>query len=80
MNVRFAIFVVLITLVSNCAVSQAAVEIDVAADHANIQNDLISVGFDLTTGNYTGINRTDNTVVFKDAWFRLGKGGWYEPK
>lgn len=55
------------------------VEINISGAHARIENAVLAVEFDLSTGTYTGINKSDETEVFKDAWFRLGQGGWREP-
>ena len=60
--------------------SQAAVELKITQELATIQNARISVQFDLATGEYSGIDRSDDTYVFKNAWYRIGEGGWREPE
>lgn len=53
-----------------------AVQVDISEERATIENSLLAVQFDLSAGTYTGTSKLDDAVVFKDAWFRLGQGGW----
>jgi hypothetical protein len=57
-----------------------AQSISITPEKATIGNDKLSIEFDLKNGTYSGIDQSDHTKVFKDAWFRLGEGGWKEPK
>jgi hypothetical protein len=74
------VFVVAVALICNCVIAQAAVKVDLADGHASIENSVIAIKFDLSSGYYCGIDKSDNATVFKDAWYRIGQGGWYEPK
>ena len=56
-----------------------SVEILISEKQAVIQNARLSIQFDLNTGEYSGIERSDNSFFFRDAWFRVGEGGWKEP-
>ncbi len=74
------VFVIALTFISDCAIGATEVRIDIAADHASIANSVLSINFDLSNGTYCGTDKSDNTKVFKDAWFRIGQGGWTEPR
>ena len=80
MTGKLYVFVVAVTLICNCVIAQANVQIDVKSGGASIENNVIAIEFDLSDGTYSGIDKSDNTKVFKDAWYRIGQGGWYEPK
>ncbi|MCP4313171.1 MAG: hypothetical protein GY790_18075 [Bacteroidetes bacterium] len=69
-----------LSLICNCALAQSEVQIELTAGHAIIENSLLAIEFDLSNGSYSGIDKSDHTLVFKDAWFRVGQGGWTEPK
>lgn len=56
------------------------VEIQITEQQASIQNDLFSIEFNLEIGVYSGFNKADNTCIFRDAYFRIGEGGWKEQK
>jgi hypothetical protein len=58
---------------------QPAVQVHVSAEGAQIENAMLAIAFDLSDGTYTGTDKSDDTDVFIDAWFRLGQGGWKEP-
>ena len=79
-NKRLAAVVIAVTLTCNCIIVHAAVKVEVTGEHARIENNDIAVEFDLSDGTYSGTDKSDNTKVFKDAWYRIGQGGWYEPK
>lgn len=79
-NYRKTLFAFALILVFNGVVAQTGVHIDVTTEHAKIENSLLSIEFDLLDGTYSGIDKSDNTVVFKDAWYRVGQGGWLEPE
>jgi len=55
------------------------VELEISETTATIQNAYVAVVFNLATGDYSGIDRTDNCVRFRNAWSRVGEGGWQEP-
>jgi len=57
----------------------AAVQVEISGDAARIESAILAITFDLSVGTYTGTDKSDGTEVFKDAWFRLGQGGWKEP-
>lgn len=79
-NYRRTLFAFALILVFNGVVAQTGVQIDVTTEHAKIENSLLSIEFDLSDGTYSGIDKSDNTMVFKDAWYRIGQGGWTEPE
>ena len=58
----------------------AAAELKVSTDQAVIHNQRVELRFNLNTGTYSGIDLSDHTPVFKDAWYRIGEGGWKEPE
>ena len=57
-----------------------AQSVSITPQKATIANDHLAIEFNLTDGTYSGIDKSDNTHVFKDAWYRIGEGGWKEPK
>ena len=57
----------------------AAVQVEISGDAARIESAILAITFDLSVGTYTGTDKSDGTEVYKDAWFRLGQGGWKEP-
>ena len=59
--------------------NQAGVQIAISTKGARVESALLAIEFDLINGTYTGTDKSDDTEVFKDAWFRLGHGGWKEP-
>ncbi|MCF7956631.1 MAG: hypothetical protein K9M75_12580 [Phycisphaerae bacterium] len=77
---KLSISAIAFALICNCVFARPAVQVDVTAAHASIENNAIAVEFDLTNGTYCGIDKSDNTTVFKDAWYRIGQGGWKEPE
>lgn len=58
----------------------AGVKLQVTNEAASIGNESVRVSFDLKTGQYSGVDLADGVMVFKDAWFRIGEGGWKEPE
>jgi len=80
MTGKLYVFVVAVTLISNCIIAHANVQIDVTDGRASIENSVIAIEFDLSDGTYSGSVKSDNATIFKDAWYRIGQGGWYEPK
>jgi len=77
---RLAAVVIAAALTCSCIIVHAAVKVEVTGEHASIENSDIAVEFNLSDGTYSGTDKSDNTKVFKDAWYRIGQGGWYEPK
>ena len=71
---------IIVNLIFNCAIAQAEVYVDLTAEHAKIENSLVAIEFDLSNGTYSGIDKSDHTKVFADAWYRIGQGGWNEPE
>ncbi len=57
-----------------------AQSISITPQKASIENGHVLVEFNLADGTYSGTDKSDNTQVFKDAWYRIGEGGWKEPK
>lgn len=53
-------------------------DIRITDQTAVIESPSAAIKFDLTTGLYSGTDRRTDTCVFRDAWFRLGEGGWKE--
>lgn len=49
-------------------------EVSISQYKAIIENSNVLIEFDLETGNYSGINKSDNTLMFKDGTFLLDKG------
>lgn len=49
-------------------------KISISQDKAIIENKNVLIEFDLKTGNYLGIDKSDNTTIFKDATFLLDRG------
>lgn len=80
MTVKESLFVITAVFMFNCVISGAAVEINLNARHASIENSVIAIVFDMSEGSYCGIDKSEKTIVFNDAWYRIGQGGWYEPK
>ena len=54
------------------------VDIQITAQQAVIENPMLAIQFDLKTGTYSGIDRLTGRCVFRDAWYRVGEGGWKE--
>jgi hypothetical protein len=54
------------------------VELQITQTDAIIQNSLCSIKFDLEKGIYSGFDLTTQTCAFRDAYFRIGEGGWKE--
>ena len=59
-------------------IDQTKVDIQMSPQEACIQNTFFSIRFNLKTGGYSGVDRSTGTCLFRDAWFRLGEGGWKE--
>ena len=53
----------------------------ISAQDIEIGNNYYKIVVDSTKGTFSGIDRKDNTVLFKDAWFRLDPGirEWKRP-
>jgi hypothetical protein len=73
-TLNFALF-----CLASMAMAAGATELMVADDQASIGNTVLRVRFDLKTGEYSGADLSDGAVMFKDAWFLIGEGGWKEP-
>jgi len=58
--------------------TNSEVEININGKLATIQNRQICICFDLQHGDYSGFDRSSNACVFRDAFFRIGEGGWKE--
>jgi hypothetical protein len=56
--------------------------ISITPTNASIENTKVKIEFNLETGAYSGIDKTENTVMFKDARFMLDRGlrMWDIPK
>jgi len=56
--------------------------ITLSKEQAVIENSQLAIEFDLETGTYSGIDKTDNTIVFQNAIFLLDRGQrmWKTPK
>jgi len=74
------VFVMAFAVICNCASAQPPVHTKVAGGRASIENSFIAIEFDLSNGTYSGTAKSDRTKVFKDAWYRIGQGGWLEPR
>ena len=48
--------------------------ISITPNKASIENEIVYIEFDLETGTYSGIDKSDNTIMFKDARFLLDRG------
>ena len=48
--------------------------VNIQPKKATIENKYVSIEFDLTTGTYSGIDKSNNTIVFKDAQFLVDPG------
>jgi len=79
-NCVITLFVLIFCMFCNVVLAQTDVQVTITSKHALIENNLLSIEFDLSDGTYSGIDKSDNTVVFEDAWYRLGQGGWLEPE
>lgn len=55
------------------------IDIQLTDQQAVIENHMFSIQFDLKTGTYSGLERLTGRCLFRDAWYRVGKGGWKEP-
>lgn len=56
--------------------------ITLSEKQARIENGNLAIEFDLATGYYSGIDKTDNTIMFQDAVFLLDRGSrmWRAPE
>jgi len=59
--------------------------ITITQKKASIENEKVSIEFDLETGTYSGIDKSDNIIMFNDAKFLLDRGKnmaipWKKPK
>ena len=54
------------------------VSIKLSQKEASIQNEQFLISFNLEVGTYSGYNLFDHSCIFKDAYFRIGEGGWKE--
>jgi len=77
-GILFLQFIIMINC--NYVLAEAAVKIEINDAHARIENDIFAIDFNLSEGSYSGIYKSDNTTMFKDAWYRIGEGGWKEPE
>ncbi|GAA3554349.1 hypothetical protein [Snuella lapsa] len=78
----FKYLLVLVVSFKITTVLSQDVHIEVNGDYAIIGNDYLDVKFDLTTGQYSCIDKKINQAMIKDAWFRLDAGEvpWRNPK
>jgi len=74
------LFVFPIICSCNNIFARTTVQIKITDGYAKIENDIFAIEFNLSDGTYSGIYKTDNTKIFKNAWYRIGQGGWKEPK
>lgn len=56
--------------------------ITLSENQAKIENSHLAIEFDLETGSYSGVDKTDNTIMFRDATFLLDRGQrmWKAPE
>lgn len=56
--------------------------ISLTSNKATIENSKVAIEFNLKTGTYSGVDKKDNTIMFKDATFLLdpGQKTWRIPK
>ncbi len=56
--------------------------ITISKDKARIENSSLAIEFDLETGTYSGIDKSDRTLMFRDAIFLLDRGSrmWKAPQ
>ena len=59
-----------------------AQSVSITPDIATIENSFVLIEFDLQTGTYSGLDKSDHTILFKDAIFLLDRGLriWKTPK
>ncbi|SEJ77755.1 hypothetical protein SAMN05192553_11277 [Cyclobacterium xiamenense] len=66
------------TIVFYAALSAAfqvhAQSVSISDSFASLENDVLKIDVDLNTGAYSGIDKLDGTVLFKDATFLLDRG------
>lgn len=60
--------------------ARPAVQVKISDQQACIANAVVSVTFDLRAGQYSAVNRKDGSLGFRNAWYRVGEGGWKEPE
>ena len=58
--------------------TQPTVTVEITNEIARIENSSLAIQFDLSNGTYTGIDKSDGTEVFRNAWCRLGQKEWRE--
>jgi hypothetical protein len=80
MTNKFQIIIIGILIFTNLKTN--AQTITLSKDQAIIENINLAIKFDLETGTYSGIDKTDNTIMFQDAKFLLDRGSrmWKTPK
>ncbi len=72
------LFVVVVLLISLQLFAQS---VSITTEKATIENKFVSIVCDLNNGKFQGIDKTSQTTVFRDAWFRLdpGENAWKNP-
>ena len=72
----------IIVLITTATLQLNAQTVTITEQKAKIENDKVAIEFDLAARTYSGLDKSDNTVIFKDALFLLDRGQrmWKEPK
>ena len=72
----------IIVLITTATLQLNAQTVTITEQKAKIENDKVAIEFDLAARTYSGLDKFDNTVIFKDALFLLDRGQrmWKEPK
>jgi hypothetical protein len=72
--------ILMLGLAVGVAFQALAQTVSVTQEKASIGNARVAIEVDLKTGTYSGFDQSDHTAVFRDAWYRIGQGGWKEPQ
>ena len=64
------------------ALQTNAQTISLSEKQARIENTRVAIEFDLETGTYSGMDKRDHTIMFRDAVFLLDRGSrmWKTPE
>jgi len=71
-TIAMVILTACLAAASTCAAGGAKMTINETS--AVIENDLLSISVDLAKGTYSGTDKSDGTMMFKDAGFQLDRG------
>nr|WP_299381131.1 hypothetical protein [Allomuricauda sp.] len=75
-TVNKILIVVCFTLVGYSVCAQNSVQLNIVKDKATIENEHFSIEFNLLDGSYSGIEKSDNIPMFKNAWYTVGHSSW----